>query len=742
MNISFLSGTRADYSKIKPYISYLLEKQKDKKIYLFVTGMHMLKKYGQTCQEVEKDFKSTCQIILDKDFSEQNTSQEMAHIIACYDQHLRKDHIDFVFVHGDRPEALAGAIAARLNNIPVCQIEAGDLSGSIDDSIRHSITKLAHRFLVSDEQAKQILLQMGENKKDIFVIGNSSLANDIPDMEGIFQKYDIPFNKYAILIYHPVTTLPAEKIQTEIHLLMKKLVESNLNYIVILPNNDLNHKIILNEYRQLEGNKNFRFFTSLPLDVFINLLKKAQFLIGNSSCGIKEAPYYQVPTIDIGVRQQNRYQNLNTRYFTHLGSLKKLNKLINKICSKKETKKKTDFKKLFVKKLDRCFSNSFWHPNIQKGSSFLLKKLRINRIFRTLLSVGGFLAFFALSSYLFFRIVYTPPIAHIYIDLASVPSLLQMTDALQQPSEEPKLFIWKRFPALKADDRILQSMNAIMVDSKFLGEKNYEKFNTLVDTNLMEFYAKNFNHHFVIHLNAYHALNKSGHFSNIIPTEKIKEIHLYDDAIGRSLWDKKTYISYATLSGNLKTYMHLAQYDPKILPVEKEKIIPLDFYQAAATLSDDKKAMLAHLTGLDLEKMNQAFEHRPVAVFLDDPDLKWQATEKFIKELIRKHPEIKNYTWLYKNHPRVSKNGETLKLLSKYFPKIIVISNEIPLETLIMVKLVPDFIAGYGSSVFYSFPKEKILGYIHRIKNEYYQTSLINLGILTPELIFDAQTGD
>ena len=335
MKISFLSGTRADYSKIKPYITYLLENQKDKEIHLFVTGMHMLKKYGNTHQEVENDFNGSCHITLDKDFSEQNTSQEMAHTISAYDKHLRRDHIDFVFVHGDRPEALAGAIAARLNNIPVCQIEAGDLSGSIDDSIRHAITKLAHRFLVSDAQAKQILLQLGESPKDIFVIGNSSLANDIAETTNIFQSYDIPFEKYAILIYHPVTTLSTEKIQNEIQILMKKLAESKQNYVVIMPNNDLNHQIILDEYQNYQDSEHFRFFASLPLDIFTNLLKKAQFLVGNSSCGIKEAPYYQVPVIDIGMRQQNRHNNLKSKYFNHLDSLENLNELIDKICSKK-----------------------------------------------------------------------------------------------------------------------------------------------------------------------------------------------------------------------------------------------------------------------------------------------------------------------------------------------------------------------------------------------------------------------
>jgi len=368
MKISFLSGTRADYSKIKPYIEYLLQKNKDKtEIYIFATCMHMLKKYGNTYLEIQKDFSKDCHIVLDKSFVESNTSCEFAHIMQKYNDHLRKDSIDFVFVHGDRPEALAGAITTRLNNIPLCQIEAGDLSGSIDDSIRHAITKLAHRLLVTDKSAKNVLLAQGENKKNIFIVGNSSLANKITPENHIREKYNIPFDKYAILIYHPVTTTAPNIIKAEIKGLMKCLKESGLNFVVIMPNNDLNSQIILDEYKKYESDSQFCFFKSLPLNIFINLLKKSLFLIGNSSCGIKEAPHYHVPVFDIGERQKNRYLSLfSSKQFYHLNSLNKLPELIKKFKYKSPKRKEVNYRKSFFKKLDSVFDKDFWYPKIQK----------------------------------------------------------------------------------------------------------------------------------------------------------------------------------------------------------------------------------------------------------------------------------------------------------------------------------------------------------------------------------------
>ena len=219
MNISFMTGTRADYSKIKPLIEYFLTKD-FLTVYIFVTGMHLQKKYGHTVDIIEADFASRCRIIKDKKQKYADSAERTAHVMQNFNMHLTADNIDYVFVHGDRPDALAAALAASFHNIPVCHIEAGDLSGSIDEALRHAVSKLAHTFLVTDKAAEKILIRLGEDHKNIHIIGNPSLANE-PTL--CPTGFKIPFNEYAILIYHPVTTLTKQYISQEIHDIMQKL---------------------------------------------------------------------------------------------------------------------------------------------------------------------------------------------------------------------------------------------------------------------------------------------------------------------------------------------------------------------------------------------------------------------------------------------------------------------------------------------------------------------------------------
>ena len=372
-NISFISGTRADYGKIKPYIDFLYN-QENKKVFVFTTGMNMLKKYGSTYKFIKSDLKKKCIVRTDKKFKPTSTALETAHILKTYDKHLKKDKIDFVFVHGDRPEVLAAAQAAVFNNIPVCHIEAGDFSGSVDELIRHATSKLSHRFLVADEMAKQTLLQMGEKEDSIFITGNSSLAFKIEDPTKKELSLLNSYKNYGVLIYHPVTTLDKKILKEEIDSLMSALDKSEKDYVVILPNNDLGSEIILKTYQKYATNEKFHFIKSFSFNAFNYVLKNADFLIGNSSCGIKEAPFYQVPVIDIGCRQNNRFEHLNLKDFYHLNDLSKIEETILKIQNKKKKPIKYHYREAFFKTLKKVFTDDFFKTKVQKEFSKLEKE--------------------------------------------------------------------------------------------------------------------------------------------------------------------------------------------------------------------------------------------------------------------------------------------------------------------------------------------------------------------------------
>ena len=310
--ILFITGTRADYGKIKSLLK-AVEAAPEFELYIFVSGMHLVKKLGDTYQEVLKDKYRNIYV----DFSQANSgimSFDLGNVISNLTNYVRKLRPDMIIVHGDRIDAMAGAVVGALNNIIVAHIEGGELSGTIDESIRHAVTKLSHLHLVSNDDARNRLIQLGEEEKRIFVMGSPDidimLSDRLPSFEEAKKRYDIEFDKYSICMYHSVTT-EIQFLKSHIQELVSAMIESRKNYIVIYPNNDLGSDIIINEYEHLKENFHFRVFPSLRFEHFLTLLKHADFMIGNSSAGIRETGVYAVPSIDLGNRQNGRYSEKN-----------------------------------------------------------------------------------------------------------------------------------------------------------------------------------------------------------------------------------------------------------------------------------------------------------------------------------------------------------------------------------------------------------------------------------------------
>lgn len=305
--ILFLTGTRADFGKLKSLIRKV-EEADGLEAHLFVTGMHMLSKYGMTAIEVEQSsFHSIYKYI------NQNNADTMdvilaktIHGLSDYAKELKPD---MIVVHGDRVEALAGATTGALNNILVCHIEGGEVSGTIDELIRHAISKMAHVHFVCNQGAKRRLVQLGELESSIYVIGSPDIdvmnSPFLPSLETVKEKYEISFSDYAIFMYHPVTT-DTENLPYNISQTVQALVGSDDNFVVIYPNNDHGSEIIIKELERVKNNQRFKVYPSIRFEYFLTLLKNAQYMIGNSSAGVREAPYYGLPSINLGNRQANR----------------------------------------------------------------------------------------------------------------------------------------------------------------------------------------------------------------------------------------------------------------------------------------------------------------------------------------------------------------------------------------------------------------------------------------------------
>jgi UDP-N-acetylglucosamine 2-epimerase (hydrolysing) len=217
-------------------------------------------------------------------------------------------------VHGDRVEALAGAVVGSLNHIHVAHIEGGEISGTIDDSIRHAISKFAHSHFVSDKTSMQRLSNMGEDVNSIFEIGSPDFevmtSKKLPSLEEALTHYAIPFKYYSLLLFHPVTS-EINSLDLHVRELVESINASQKNYIVIQPNNDPGTEIIQKCYHENLNFEMCRYFPSIRFEYFLTILKNAEAIIGNSSAGVREAPFYSVPAINIGTRQNGRTKNQN-----------------------------------------------------------------------------------------------------------------------------------------------------------------------------------------------------------------------------------------------------------------------------------------------------------------------------------------------------------------------------------------------------------------------------------------------
>ncbi len=316
--IVFLTGTRADFGKLKSLIQITQDHQ-DFDVQIFATGMHLDAQYGSTVNEIYKSGFKNIHEFKNYDHIE-HMDRTLAKTITGFSEYISEQNPDLIVVHGDRVEALAGAIVGSLNNVLVAHIEGGEISGTVDELIRHSVSKLSHIHLVSNDTAKKRLVQMGELASSIYSIGSPDLdlmnPAKLPDLDFVKSYYEIPFDAYGIAMYHPVTT-EYNSIKEHITVFVDALLNSNKNYVVIFPNNDIGTKEILSAYKRLENNPRFKVFPSLRFEYFLRLLKESEFIIGNSSAGVREAPHYNVPTIDIGTRQNNRSKAKTIQNVSH-----------------------------------------------------------------------------------------------------------------------------------------------------------------------------------------------------------------------------------------------------------------------------------------------------------------------------------------------------------------------------------------------------------------------------------------
>jgi GDP/UDP-N,N'-diacetylbacillosamine 2-epimerase (hydrolysing) len=300
---------RADYSRYKP----ILEKLKQDpffEIYLVVTGICLLETHGKDINYIKEDgFVINAEIPMFYEHGE-DTGAEMVRslgrVMVGLVNELEKAKPDIVLSGFDIGGNLAVTIAAAHMNIPVAHIQGGEVTGSIDESIRHAMSKFAHIHFPATELSKQRLIRMGERPDSIYVVGCPSidvLVNTPYISKSQVEKaLDIDLSVPTLLmIQHPVTTESLQSLD-QIRQTVDAVKQSNIQCIALLPNNDAGHANIIKYIKT----SSIKWFPSLSTELFINLYRNVSALIGNSSSGIHETPTLKIPAINIGSRQQGR----------------------------------------------------------------------------------------------------------------------------------------------------------------------------------------------------------------------------------------------------------------------------------------------------------------------------------------------------------------------------------------------------------------------------------------------------
>lgn len=323
--IAVLVINRANYGRLKPVLKAIQE-HPDLELQLIVGSAMLIYRFGEDVKFIEQDgFKIAARFNMIVEGGTPTTMAQSAGVgLMSLPPILEQLQPDILLVNADRFEILPAAIAAAYMNIPLAHTLGGEITGTIDESVRHAVTKLAHIHFAAHKLAAERIASMGENPENIFVVGNPSLdlaknTSDKMDVEK-FSNINrgtgapIDFTKPYILAYqHPVTT-EHQDADSQIIETLNALQKCGKQAIMLWPNPDAGTDLLskgIRKYRELAKPDNIHFFRSFNSEDYLEILKHAACIVGNSSSAIMEGGFFGTPAVNIGTRQNGREQCIN-----------------------------------------------------------------------------------------------------------------------------------------------------------------------------------------------------------------------------------------------------------------------------------------------------------------------------------------------------------------------------------------------------------------------------------------------
>jgi UDP-hydrolysing UDP-N-acetyl-D-glucosamine 2-epimerase len=316
--ISFFSFSRSDYASLKPVIIDALE-DKGLQVEVVAGGSHLLNRFGQTIKNFEKDNIPVHEItdfMQESDDSNEDMAKAAIKGYSLFVKYLLKSKPDYVFILGDRWELLPLSEAAFLLRIPIIHHSGGDITqGALDNQVRYAVSMKSHVHLVGMDEHRLRLLKMGEEAWRVVTVGEpalthiNKLAESVTDVHSQLGLENM--QKFVLATFHP-TTFESISVTQQADVFLAALKNINLPVILTAPNPDPGSKYFLEELeRFVAGNSRVRIFQSLGDKLYYAAMMNAEFMIGNSSSGIWEAPSFKLPVLNIGKRQDGRTRAIN-----------------------------------------------------------------------------------------------------------------------------------------------------------------------------------------------------------------------------------------------------------------------------------------------------------------------------------------------------------------------------------------------------------------------------------------------
>jgi GDP/UDP-N,N'-diacetylbacillosamine 2-epimerase (hydrolysing) len=374
--ICIVTGSRAEYGLLYWLIKEV-EADQDFELQLIVTGSHLSSEFGLTYKEIEKDFKIEKKIDmhLSSDTSE-GISKSMGIAQTSFSKAYKKLKPDIVVVLGDRYEVFSAVSSAMISRIPIAHLHGGEATeGVIDEAIRHSITKMSHLHFTAAKEYSKKVIQLGEEPNKVFNVGGAGIENikrlKLLKKKDFEKSINFKLNIKNILVTYHSVTLEDKTSKKSFQELLDTIDElKNTNIIFTKANSDMDGKVInqmIDQYTKKNLEKSIGV-TSLGQLNYLSALKYMDFIIGNSSSGLLEAPSFKIGTINIGDRQNGRLKAKSV--VDCLPNKKNMKRAIKKIYSNK-------FQKI-LKDVQNPYDNGCASKKITK----VLKKVKLDKILK------------------------------------------------------------------------------------------------------------------------------------------------------------------------------------------------------------------------------------------------------------------------------------------------------------------------------------------------------------------------